>query len=146
MFQGKVPRNGQEDDITFACFLNVKEFDGNVTIFFRGHFGTGTAFTAKDTQFAHGKVACFEALTHFLADGTRRTDNTHGQVHGHAVGRWSGPQRCRGSMTKVTRKAQGSDIRGRHATGGGGGLSRRGSDKRSRSKGVGRRGDCNGSG
>mmetsp|Transcript_4099 Transcript_4099/g.8266 ORF Transcript_4099/g.8266 Transcript_4099/m.8266 type:complete len:213 (+) Transcript_4099:398-1036(+) len=48
MFQGKVPRNGQKDDIAFACLFHVKEFDRHVPVLFRFNLVARTAFTTKN--------------------------------------------------------------------------------------------------
>jgi hypothetical protein len=55
MFKGKVSIDGQEDNVTLACLVDIKEFDSDRSILLRFDDGTGTAGTAKNPQLVNGE-------------------------------------------------------------------------------------------
>lgn len=105
VFECEVSRHRQKDDIAFSCLVNVKEFHGDGSVLVGVHFGSGTAFTAEDAECRYGKVALFEALPNFLADGARGTDNSDGILHhvqSSAAGSATGGAAAKARVTCVT--------------------------------------------
>jgi hypothetical protein len=81
VFQGKVAANSQEDDVTFSCLGNIKEFNLNHSEL-GVDFASSTSLRSKDAELVDGQdAAVFQAISDFLTNGTGGADDCYGVAH-----------------------------------------------------------------
>jgi hypothetical protein len=81
VLQGKVAVNSQEDNVTFSCLGNIKEFNFNLSVL-GVDFASSTSLRSKDAELVDGQDATvFETISDFLANGTGGANDCYGVAH-----------------------------------------------------------------